>query len=198
MPREEVSWPPAFMAGDAHDLIGWKRWISKEDHLSNPTKSPSAATFMHKPLLTHYASNNRLLPDPAYAAGSSHLKGVPRHAWARYAGDPAAGYDPIIGYNSHWAKQRSKKPKPAPFSSFRSASTSNLNLAAAIQPLNIRPVERLPPRRLPTPPPATIYKVMSMEDLAPVLPDLPGRRKGVCDIGDSSQMASFMAAHTKG
>ena len=103
-------WPPAFMAGDAHDLIGWKRWIDKETVsqgtfrnrwqsgdpvLSDDRPPPTAphAVLTQKPLLLPFTESQRLLPDPAYLPGSSHLKGVPRHDWARYAG--TRGHDPV-------------------------------------------------------------------------------------------------------
>ena len=125
---------------------------------------------------------------------SSHLRGRPRYEWARYAGDPSAGYDPIVGYNMRWAKTRHPR-KTDPFAQLRSTSASNLALGSALEPLNIRPVERRPPRRLPTPPAATIHRVKTMEDLAPDVEEKPHRRQTEVNSHDSSQMAVFMAAH---
>ena len=119
-------------------------------------------------------SSNFLVPVPAYPAASSHLRGRPRHDCARYAGDTQAGYDPIVGYNMRWSSQRSHKPPP--FTLHRAKSASNLALSVALEPLNIKPVERRarpPPREL-TPPP--VHKVMSMNDLAPEENKKPGRR----------------------
>ena len=113
----------------------------------------------------------------------------PRHDWARYAG--SSGYDPIVGYSTRWAKQRTKKAEP--FLQHRSISASNLDLGAALQPLNIRPVERPPPPPPPPPPPAPqMYRVMSMADLAPDIEERPQRRPTDYNVSDSSQMASFL------
>ena len=183
-------WPPAFMAGDATHLIQWKRWITKEDLLS---RTPTPSTLTHPKLLHAHMSKNGLLPMPAYAPAASALRGRPRHEWARYAGEPSAGYDPLTGYNMRWASQRSKTA--APFTTLRSASTSNLALGNALTPLKIKPVERLPPRRLPTPPPPTIHRVLSLEELAPEVEERRSRRQTEYNVHDSSQMATFMAAH---
>lgn len=180
-----------FMAGDAHDLLNWKRWIVKEDVLS---RSASSVALTHKPLLHAHMDLNGLNPSPAWAAASCHLRGRPRHEWARYAGEPTAGYDPVVGYNMRWAKARNPR-KSAPFSQLRSASSSNLALSAALAPLNIKPVERLPPRRLPTPPDLTLHRVKTLEDLAPDIEERRSRKVTEVNVHDSSQMAVFMAAH---
>lgn len=78
-------WPPVFMAGDAHDGIGWRRWISKEETLTRASSSLPSSTFFNRPLLEGHMSTHRLAPDPAYAAASSHLRGPPRYEWARFA-----------------------------------------------------------------------------------------------------------------
>ena len=116
-------WPPqgGYMAGDAHDLIGWKRWIDKERAAD---RRPTLATFSHKPLLQSHMSTHSLMPDPAYLPASCHTKGKPRHDWARFAGHPTAGYDPVVGYSARWAQARTRKSTP--FTAHRSASTSNL------------------------------------------------------------------------
>ena len=202
------------MAGDAHDLIGWKRWIEREERatgawnhrwqsgmsvLTDDKPPPTAphAVLTQKPLLLPFTESQRLLPVPAYLPASAHLKGVPRHDWARYAG--TSGHDPVVGYSTRWAKERAKS-KPVPFTNLRSSSTSNLALDRALTPLNIKPVVRKPPVKPPTPPMPQMYKVMSMEDLAPDLGgplggEIRGRKTTEFNSHDSSQMMSFMAAH---
>ena len=110
-------------------------------------------------------SQHYLAPDPAYAAGSSHLRGRPRHEWSRFAGNHSAGYDPVVGYNMRWTQARAKQPTP--FSMYRTQSASNLAMSEALAPLEIKPVERrsLPaPQRTKTPP--ELYKVTSMAELS--------------------------------
>ena len=147
----------------------------------------------NRELMNSYMSSERLSLDPAYAPASSHLKGRPQHDWARFAGDPMAGYDPVLGYNSRWAKY--SKKGGLPFTALRTTSASNLALANAITPLNIKPVVRRPPPRVPTPPQPHLYRPKSLEDLAPDLPERRGRKTTEFSVGDSSQMATFMAAH---
>ncbi len=38
--ERESTWPPkqGFMAGDAHDLLSWKLWISKEEFAEHGAK----------------------------------------------------------------------------------------------------------------------------------------------------------------
>ena len=86
-----------------------------------------------------------------------------------------------------------------PFSQLRTTSASNLDLGRALTPLNIRPVERLPPKRAPPPPDPTLYRVRSLEDLAPetfgFLDGVRARKATENVVGDSSQMQIFLAAH---
>ena len=79
----------------------------------------------------------------------------------------------------------------------RSASSSNLALKESLTPLNIRPVKRLPTPKLPTPPSTGLHKVPSLWELAPDLPERRGRRvpENGLNVGDSSQMRTFLAAH---
>ena len=86
---------------------------------------------------------------------------------------------------------------------FHAGSTQEwfqLALDRALTPLNIKPVVRKPPVKPPTPPMPQMYKVMSMEDLAPDLGgplggEIRGRKTTEFNSHDSSQMMSFMAAH---
>lgn len=186
------TWPPTFMAGDSHDLLSWKHWIVKEDALS---RSASSTALLHRPMLERHMTTNGLTPSPAYAQASSHLRGRPRHEWARYAGDPLAGYDPVVGYNMRWAKARHPK-RAAPFSQLRSVSASNLDLQRALTPLNIKPVERRPPRAPPPPAEPTLHRVRTIEDLAPDIGERRARKQTEVNVHNSSQMAVFLTAHS--
>jgi len=185
------TWPPTFMAGDAHELLGWKRWIIREDSLSRAPSVPSFGAVSQKQLLREHMAVNQLAPDPPYAPASSHLRGRNRHEWARFAGDK--GYDPVVGYSTRWAKQRSHRATP--FSQLRSASASNLALETALAPLNIRPVERLPPRLHTAPTDPTLHRVRSVWELAPDVEERRAKKQTSVRVDDSSQMAGFLAAH---
>ena len=53
------------------------------------------------------------------------------------------------------------------------------------------------PRRAPPPKPDySFYRVQSLEDLAPEIPETRHRRMTDNNVGDSSQMSTFLAAHT--
>lgn len=186
-------WPPQMMAGDMHDLIGWKRWVTKEDAV---LRTPSAHSLTVKPLLEHTMSTYGLSPDPTWKESSSHQRGRPRHDWARYAGDPIAGYDPVVGYNMRWSSRERMRSRQVPFTStHRSQSASNLELSAALQPLRIKPVVRRPPRELPPRPDPALYRVTSLEELAPEIEERRARKATEVNMQDSSQMATFLSAH---
>lgn len=153
------------MAGDSHEVMLYKRWINKENALAQSAQKREVP-FSHQSLLQNHMSQRYLTPDPTYAAGSSHLRGRPRHEWARFAGQPQAGYDPVVGYNTRWSEKRSRKP--APFAMYRAQSASSVAMSEALTPLNIKPVERrsLPAQRRATTPSEVMYKVTSMAELS--------------------------------
>jgi hypothetical protein len=182
---------------DARELLSWKHWIRREDALYRSASASSALMKVgDRGRLTQYMRDHRLNPDPAYAPASSHLRGKPRYDWARYSGEPGAGYDPLVGYNVRWAERRTQKV--APFSGLRTSSSGNLALARALTPLNIKPVNRADLRRPPrTPPPQPVHRTISLEDLAPEIPERRNRRLPETGLsaGDSS-IASIAFSHT--
>lgn len=150
------------MAGDSHEVALYKRWINKENALAQAAQKREIP-YNDRPLLQTTMSHKYLTPDPTYAAGSSHLRGRPRHEWARFAG--TTGYDPVVGYNTRWAERRSHAATP--FSMYRSQSSSSLAMSTALDPLNIKPVERRTmPRRWEVQTPPQVYQATSLADLA--------------------------------
>ena len=155
-------WPPKFMAGDSHEVALYKRWINKENALAQAAQRRDIP-YDHRQSLQSTMSHKYLAPDPTYAAGSGHLRGRPRHEWARFAG--ATGYDPVVGYNARWAERRTRTSTP--FTLYRSQSSSSLAMSTALEPLNIKPVERRSmPRRPEVQTPPQMYKSTSLLDLA--------------------------------
>ena len=175
-----------YMAGDSQELLAKKLWIEKEWSLiGNPIPS---MVFSKRSLLSRTMSEADLVPDPPHAPAASHLRGRPRYEWARFAGDPVAGTDPLLGYNARWAEARSKLSTP--FSRYRTASSAQLAMAAGVEKLTIKPVDRskLPKKLKPLSKSASesgkLHKVMSLEDLAG--PDVPERpKKRWADSGQS-------------
>ena len=186
-PDPPPTWPPlgGFEAADSANLIGWKRWITKENSLAS--MPPSQATFSHRDLLEHHLSSHMLRPDPCYAPAPNLQRGGSRHEWARFAGESTRdSSDPVLGYSSRWAKVKSRKPTP--FAHLRSTSMSSLSFSAPRQ-LDVKPVDRsaIEARlRRPTPPAVTIPHVMSMQELAPEREEKIGRRKTAHSANDST------------
>ena len=186
-------WPPAFMAGDSHEVALYKKWINKENALAQSFQR-GEIHFDHKPTLRRDMSSHLLEPQPSYAAASSHLRGCPRYDWARFAGEPSAGYDPVVGYNMRWASNRSKTP--APFSMYRARSTSNLEFGTALEPLNVKPVVRRarpPMPKLVAQP--QVHRTLSLNELAP---EEAPRRKARTEYGNDngSGIAALAFTHT--
>lgn len=179
------------MLGDAHEVLTMKLWMDRQHRLAK-TLGSSADLHASRAQLHRTMSEQRLTPDPAYMPAASHLRGAARWEWARYAGDPKAGYDPLVGYNSRWAEKRSRKPMP--FANIRSLSSSNLALATALTPLNIKPVDRrLLPKPTPPPLPQPPHRVMSMAQLAPEHPDRPAKRAGESGLSMSDSSIRELA-----
>jgi hypothetical protein len=164
----------AFEAADGANLIGWQRWVSKEDRLSQ-THRPSYATFANRELLDYHMSTKSLYPDPCYAPAPNLQKGRSCNEWACFAG-LKGNSDPITGYSSRWTEARSRRP--APFLHLRQGSCSKQAFAAH-RPLDVKPVDRTvleAKLRKPEPPPVVVPHVMSMPELAPVRNERMGRR----------------------
>lgn len=164
----------AFEAADGANLIGWQRWVSKEDRLSQ-THRPSYATFANRELLDYHMSTKSLYPDPCYAPAPNLQKGRSCNEWACFAG-LKGNSDPITGYSSRWTEARSRRP--APFLHLRQGSCSKQAFAAH-RPLDVKPVDRTvleAKLRKPEPPPVVVPHVMSMPELAPVRNEKMGRR----------------------
>ena len=149
----------AFEAADGANLIGWQRWVSKEDRLSQ-THRPSYATFANRELLDYHMSTKSLYPDPCYAPAPNLQKGRSCNEWACFAG-LKGNSDPITGYSSRWTEARSRRP--APFLHLRQGSCSKQAFAAH-RPLDVKPVDRTvleAKLRKPEPPPVVVPHVMS-------------------------------------
>ena len=192
--------PPreGYMAGDDQELRAKKLWYSKEVKLlGNPIASQ---TFSSKKLLTRTMSENDLVPHPAYAPAASSLRGRSRQEWARYAGNPLYGSNPLIGYNEHWAAVRSKTP--APFAHYRTRSTQQIAMETGVAALDIKPVDRskLPKlRKKPSqgvlPPPDASFRVPTLDDLAPEVVERRGRNADSGLSANDSTIAYEMGSY---
>jgi len=176
---------------DSSELIGWKQWVDKERRALSRSASSGAlrepSLLAHRQLIREHMSQNMLYPDPAYKAACAHLKGVSRDSWKRFAGDADAGADPVLGYSVRWAASRSRLDTP--FSSLRRGSESSQAFTAP-RPLHIKPVDRAlvasrvqRPQTVATP---QMHRVMSMEELAPDLPERRARRQTEKNVAEST------------